>query len=148
MSGTCEDTYQNATMLRGIELEGEARNFYQIVNDVEVQQVGFCISDGDHKYGASPDALVGDDGGLEIKCPSMAVHVEYLLNGKLPTTYFQQVQGGLLVTSRKWWDFVSYYPGIKPLIVRVERDEVFIGKLKSELEKFCKDLDVVVNKIK
>jgi len=145
LSGTSEETYQNGAMLRGIELEAEARNLYKMINDVEVEEVGFCLSDG---YGCSPDGLVGKDGLIEIKCPTMSVHVEYLLDGTLPSDYFQQTQGQLLVTGRKWCDFVSHYPAIKPLIIRVERDEVFIKKLESELKVFCSELNDIVKKLK
>jgi hypothetical protein len=145
LSGTSEETYQNVAMLRGIELEAEARNLYKMINDVEVEEVGFCLSDG---YGCSPDGLVGKDGLIEIKCPIMSTHVEYLLDGTLPSDYFQQTQGQLLVTGRKWCDFVSHYPAIKPLIIRVERDEVFIKKLESELKVFCSELNDIVKKLK
>lgn len=147
VSGMAEETYQNNAMLRGIELENEARNLYQVINDVEVKQVGFCLTEGKFVAGASPDGLIGDDGCIEIKCPTMAVHVGYLLDGKLPTDYFQQTQGQLFVTGRTWCDFVSYYPGIKPLIVRVERDEQFIKALTVELEIFCSELEDVIKKI-
>jgi hypothetical protein len=145
LSGTAEESYQNAAMQRGTELEAEARNLYQMINDVEVEEVGFCITDG---YGCSPDGFVGDDGLIEIKCPQMATHVGYLLDAKAPTDYFQQTQGQLLVTGRKWCDFVSHYPAIKPLIVRVERDEKFLKALKSELESFCQELKDIVEKLK
>ena len=148
VSGTVEETYQNAAMLRGIEMEEEARDLYTVVTGRTVTEVGFCISDGPFKYGCSPDGLVGDDGSIEIKCPMAATHVGYLLANKLPTDYFQQVQGQLFVTGRKWTDFVSYYPGIKPLIIRVERDEVFIAALSIELIVFCKELETIINKIK
>ena len=78
----------------------------------------------------------------------MAVHVDYLLNDKLPTTYFQQVQGQLYITECKWVDFVSYYPEMPLLVVRVERDEEFIKKLDAELSTFCKELDEVEAKIR
>lgn len=146
ITGMPEETYQNAAMVRGCEMEAEARMFYEMTNDCKVEQVGFCLADGG--WGCSPDGLVNGDGLIEIKCPSMAVHVGYLLDGKIPTDYFQQTQGQLLVTGRKWIDFISYYPAMKPLIVRVERDEVFIGKLQSELEKFVAELEEIVNKIK
>lgn len=145
--GIAEESYQNGAMLRGVELEAEAREFYELINDVKVEQVGFCMTD-DETIGCSPDGLVGDDGLIEIKCPSMAVHVEYMINDKLPADYFQQVQGGLFVTGRKWSDFVSYYPGIKPFIIRVERDEDFISSLDNQLKQFCEGLNEVVNKIK
>lgn len=145
VSGKQEETYQNDAMKRGVLLEDEARQLYQLMNDVAVEQVGFCVDNG---YGCSPDGLVGEDGMIEIKCPSIATHVEYILEGKLPTEYFQQVQGQLLVTGRTWCDFVSYYPGIKPLIVRVTRNEKFIDVLKAELEGFVNSLEETVNKIK
>lgn len=144
VAGKPEDSYQNGAMLRGTIMEAEARAFYELISDVKVETVGFC-SVG--KYGASPDGLV-HEGAIEIKCPSIAVHVSYLIDRKLPTDYFQQVQGGLLVTGQKWCDFVSYYPGLNPLVVRVVPDEAYQKILKSELELFCEQLDDVASKLR
>jgi putative phage-type endonuclease len=146
VSGIVEETYQNAAMLRGIETEQEARDFYNFTMSVKAQQVGLCISDC-CKWGASPDGLVGDDGLLEIKCPTVAVHVGYLLDNKLPTEYFQQVQGQLFVTGRAWCDFVSYSSGIKPLVIRVLPDMVFHAALSKELDSFCAELEQIIQKI-
>ena len=143
-----EDTFQSFSMQRGVELEAEARQYYELINDCEVRQVGLCYPNEDKKYGCSPDGLVLEDGGLEIKCPTAAVHVGYLLDGKLPSDYFQQVHGSLLVTGRRWWDFLSYYPGLRPLIIRVEPDKKFIKALEIELEKFCCELSALVEKIR
>lgn len=148
VSGFSEETYQNATMQRGIDTEAEARAFYELTNSVTVQTVGICYPDKKKRYACSPDGLVGEDGGLEIKVPLIATHVGYLLDGTFPMDYFQQVQGNLLVTGRKWWDFLSYQSGLKPLLIRVKRDETFIKALTIELEVFCKNLDDVANKIK
>ena|SRR3990167_2348833 len=145
ITGIPEEIYQNLAMQRGLELETEARNLYQVINDEIVTEVGFCMAEG---YGASPDGLVGEKGGLEIKCPTLAVHVGYLIEGILPTDYFQQVQGNLLSSGREWWDFMSYYPAMKPLIIRVKRDEIFLKSLKIELEVFCHELDRLVEKIR
>ena len=146
VAGKSDETYQNAAMIRGVEIEPEARTYYEITNGVEVEKVGFCLAEGG--YGASPDSFVGNDGGLEIKCPMISTHVGYLLDGTLPTDYFQQVQGNLLVTGRVWWDFCSYYPNIKPFVIRARRDEVFIKKLSIELEIFVQELKSVVAKLK
>lgn len=143
-SGQKEDGYQSDDMARGVELENYARSAYEFAMDVNVVQVGFCLADG---YGASPDGMIGDEGLVEIKCPKPSTHVEYLESGKLPTTYFQQVQGQLLVTERKWCDFVSYCPGLKPLIIRVDRNDDFINKLKAELEAFNEKLNALVQRI-
>lgn len=148
VSGIVEETYQNGAMLRGKEMEDEARQLYSLINGVEVQQVGFCVADGDFAYGASPDGLVGEDGCLEIKCPQMATHVGYLLENVLPLEYFQQTQGQLLVTGMKWVDFMSYYPGLKPLIIRVNPDKKFQQALRAELEKFCVELKQITERIK
>ena len=145
VSGASEETYQSAAMIRGCDLECEARNLYNFITGRFVEEVGFCLKEG---FGASPDGLVGKDGLLEIKCPLISTQVSYLLDKSLPTAYIQQVQGQLLVTGRKWCDFMSFYPGLDPLIVRVERDEEFIGLLKIELKLFCAKLADTIEKIK
>ena len=143
--GTKEETYQNAAMQRGIELEDEARLLYEISQGVKVEEVGFCL---DVQYGASPDGMVEDDGLVEIKCPSLAVHVEYVVKNELPSTYYQQVMGQLLVTGRKWCDFVSYYPGMKPFIKRVKRDSDFTILLEIELNNFNKERIKIEEKLR
>lgn len=146
IAGKPEESYQSAAMQRGTEMEEEARRYYEFTKQCDVTQVGFCVSEC-KRYGASPDGLVGDEGLLEIKCPSLAVHVGYLLEGKLPTEYFQQTQGQLFVTGRLWSDFISYYPGIKPLIIRVTPDVVFHKSLEAELNSFCGELDQIIKRI-
>lgn len=145
--GKAEETYQNAAMVRGLETEAEARAMYQIIKDAEVKDVGFCLHD-DVLAGCSPDGLIGEDGGLEIKCPGITAHVQYLIDGVLPTEYYQQVQGSLFVTGRKWWDFMSYYPGMRPLIVRVYADDDFQRSFMTQITNFCQKLTKTIEKIK
>ena len=90
--------------------------------------------------------MVGE-GIVEFKCPSLPVHVEYLLKGKLPADYFQQVHGQMMVTGVEWCDFFSFYPEIKPLMVWVEPDLKFIDKLRFELVAFCQELDETVKRL-
>ena len=148
ITGAREEAYQNGIMQRGIEMEGEARAMYEVVTGTSVAQTGLCYPDDKRLFGCSPDGLVGSDGAIEIKCPTSAVHVSYLLDGGMPTDYFQQTQGQLLVTGRECVDFVSYYPGLKSLIVRARPDNKFIEALKTELKAFCKDLDEVTEKLR
>ena len=144
--GNKEETYSNAAMQRGIELENEAREMYELITGQEVVQVGFCMNDK-KEYGCSPDGLIGEDGLIEIKCPILSTQVEYLLKKQLPTTYYQQTQGQLFITGRKWLDFVSYYPGMNPLTVRVEPDLEFHKKLAIELNLFVAELKEIITKI-
>jgi len=145
VAGIREDSYQSAAMQRGCELESEARTVYEFMTGNQVVEVGFIKCD---TAGGSPDGLINDDGGVEIKCPLISTHVGYKVSGKLPTTYFQQVQGYLYITGRQWWDFFSYYPGLKPLLVRVVPDKKFHEVLHNELIKFNEDLKKTIEKIK
>ena len=147
VAGKAEESYQSASMLRGIEMEAEAAEWYELSNDCEAQKAGLCYRDESKLYACSPDRLIGEDGLLEIKCPEIHTHVGYLLDNELPMDYFQQIQGQLFVTGRKWADFMSYYPGIKPLIVRAYRDEKFLKALHIELEKFCIELENITRRI-
>ena len=149
VTGKSEESFKSAAMERGIEMEAEARSLYELLRDTEIKQVGVCYPDEKKLCAASPDGLVGDDGLIEIKCPMSYASVGYLLDeSALLKEYFQQVHGQLFVTGRKWTDLISYYPGLKPLIVRVNRDEKFIQALSNELELFVKQLDEITEKIK
>ncbi len=146
--GISEAGYKSGAMQEGQIKEEEARETYEFITGKTVTQVGFCLAEGEYRYGASPDGLVGDGGLLEIKCPIISTHVFYLLTNVMPIDYVQQVQGQLLVTDRKWCDFMSYYPGMKPLIIRVERDNTFLISLEVELNSFVKELEIITNKIR
>ena len=148
ITGVKEEGYQNGAMQRGSEMEAEARAMYEFITGNEIKTTGVCYPDEKKAYGCSPDGLVNSDGLVEIKCPTSPVHVAYLLSGELPTEYFQQVQGQLLVTGRKYVDFFSFYPGMKPLLVKISRDEKFIKALKEGLKAFCEELDEITKKVK
>ena len=143
ITGVKEESYKNGIMERGILMEAEARDMYAFISGNEVEQVGVCFPDEKKLYGCSPDGLVGKDGQIEVKCPTSAIHVGYLLEGVLPKDYFQQVQGQLLVTGRKWLDFFSFYPGLKPLLIRIKPEKAFLGALQRELEVFCASLNEI-----
>ena len=121
-------------MQRGSKMEPESRRFYEFERNVEAKPVGFVLS-ACGRFGCSPDALVGDDGLLELKNPDPKTHFKYLMGGVLPADYFCQVHGQLIVAQRKWVDFVSYCPGAKPFIIRTEPDD-FTKDLKVQLEVF------------
>ena len=134
-------------MARGVELEPEARFRYEMETGNLVRQVGFLMHDT-LQAGASPDGLVGENGGLEIKCPSPATHVEYLRDGNLPSKYIQQVQGCLWISGRDWWDFMSYHPKMEPLIVRVFRDEEFIKALECAVIDAVQMIEILTIKFR
>jgi putative phage-type endonuclease len=131
-----EASFQSEVMIRGNQLEEEARSYYSFVTDNKVEEVTF-IKKGNIGY--SPDGLISDNGLVEIKCPLKKNHLKYLIDNKLPTKYKAQVQGGLYISEREYCDFISYHPLFKDekkmLVIRVERDEEFIKKLSDLLIK-------------
>jgi len=148
LSDQDDEMYTNADMERGIILEAEARQVYQETMPADVTQAGFITNYG---HGYSPDGLIGDDGLIEIKCPKQNTHTKYLYQGKVPSDYYAQVQGGLYITGRSWCDFISYHPNFgerKLFIFRSYRDEEFIGALAKNLEKLAKQRDDIVKKIR
>lgn len=133
---------------RGLELEPRARKYYEFITGNTSTECGLILTD-DGSAGASVDGLVGDDGQNEIKCLKRTNHVEILLADEVPEKFIPQIQGQLFVTGRKWCDFISYHPDahIQGFIKRVERDEVYIARLKSALDRFNKDLDAMIERL-
>lgn len=137
--------YTNDHMARGHEQEDDARRLFSLITDLEPIRVGF-VREG--RAGCSPDSLIGENAGLEIKCAIPAVQIERLQLGRLPPEHVAQVQGSLWVTGRDHWHFVSYCPRLPPLIVRVERDEAYIEQLAKAVEAFNEELDNIVQSIR
>ena len=141
---------------RGRDMEPRAREYYGVVKDVQPTRVGLCtrrvvalrpLKDGSVSVGgdvgASPDALVGDDGAFtRLKCPAPATHIGWLSAGAdvLPGEHRMQVQGQLWVTGRAWCDFMSYCPRLPPLLVRVEPDPKVQAALDDALPAFVSEL--------
>jgi hypothetical protein len=121
-------------MDRGTRMEQDAVNWYEVQRDIDTEEVGTILTD-DRLAGCSPDRLVGDDGGLEIKCPSAKVHVGYLL-GEGTHQYTCQVQGSMWVTGRKWWDLLIWSPLLPCILKRHEPDEEWLAAFVPIMEGF------------
>ena len=123
ITGHVEDTPTTGDMYRGIIAEPFARDYYADHHGVEVEEVGFMVRDfGTYRIGCSPDGLVGEDGGIEIKSPRAKTHIATALTGEIPAHYQAQVQAFLLVSGRSWCDFVSFHGGLPLFIKRVTPD--------------------------
>lgn len=150
LTGKKEDSYTNAAMTWGNETEPLARIAYECRTGLFVEQVDFV----DHPHlmaGASPDGLIGDDGGLEIKCPHQsAVHVETIQSG-MPSEHMAQVQGAMWITGRKWWDFVSYDPRmpehLQLYVQRIERDDKYIAELEAKVTAFLCEVESTIKQL-
>lgn len=119
--GVYEDTVSSPAMERGSEMEAEARLAYEMLSGYRVREVGLCLTD-DGLFGASPDGLIDECFGLEIKCPKLPQSLDNLLAEALPIEYSLQIQAGIYVTGREGWKWVSYYPGLPVAILHVSPD--------------------------
>lgn len=119
----------------GSEVEEFAREAFELETGKAVQQVGFLEHPQYPFAGASPDGLIGESEGLELKCPKdPAVHLARFLSG-VPAEYIPQIQGGMWVTGFKRWNFASFDPRMPKshqlLIIPVLRDEAMIARIES-----------------
>lgn len=145
LTGEPMDNYVSPDMERGKIMEDEARDLYAFMNNIEPQRVGF-IRNGDK--GASPDSLIGDKGGLEIKSAAAHIQIERLLSGDLPSEHKAQVHGNMWVCEREWWDFASYCPKLPLFTIRVFRDEDYIKSIANHVELFNIELQQTVEYIR
>lgn len=146
------ESYSNAAMQRGTELEPTAREMY-ILNqfDVTVKEVGFIPHPIIENAGASPDGLVNDDGLIEIKCPNTWTHLEFMQSLKPKREYILQMQWQMMCTGRKWCDFVSYDDRLPDNLsfrcVRIHYDEALAQEIEAEVIKFLQELDEKIKQI-
>lgn len=145
LTGRPAESYTNVHMERGHEQEDEARKLYAFMTDAEPQRVGFIRSG---QKGCSPDSLIGENGGLEIKSALPHIQIERLEKNELPSEHRAQVQGSLWIAEREWWDFVSYCPGLPLLVVRVHRDDGYIATLAGAVNEFNAELAELVERIR
>lgn len=130
---------------RGHAMEPEARDLYQFQTGAELRRVGF-IRNG--RVGCSPDSLIGDNGGLEVKTKLPHLLIDVILKDEFPSEHRAQVQGTLWITKREWWDIAVYYRGVPLFIKRAYRDEAYIQTIATEVDRFNAELDEVVRKVR
>lgn len=122
ITGHVDETAMTADMWRGVEHEPYARDIYS-GHYQQAVECGFMRLDGDGwRLGYSPDGLVADEGLVEIKCPRPKGHLNTILADAVPAYHLPQLQAALLVSGRKWIDFVSFNAGMPLFVKRVTPD--------------------------
>ena len=149
LTGEPQDSmFMNDAMRHGVEQEPYARAEYELRTGLMVDQVGLVIHPTIERGAASPDGLVGLDGLVEIKCPKTATHLQYLVDGKVPTHYQPQMLWQMACTERQWCDFVSFDPRLPEhlqlFIRRFSRDQTRIDEIESEVRAFLAEVDAIL----
>lgn len=142
------DHYVSKPMQFGADYEGDARRAYELKAEVMVDQTGFVRHPAFEFAGASPDGLVGDEGGIELKVPKTETHLSYLLADVVPEEYKGQMYLGMICCERWWWDFCSFDPRLPdPLKLFVKRlvwDEVEAARLNAIVGGFNDSIEQTI----
>jgi len=156
-----KDNFQSSWMKYGIESEAKAIMKYEEQTKSKVCQTGLWVNPKYPFLGCSPDGLVDEEGLVEIKSLKIFKDhsVEDVISGKallskeiinrqcfriqdgkcvlrLKHAYFYQIQMQLLVTERKFCDFILYAECGEVSIKRIYRDEGVIAEIVSNLTAF------------
>jgi len=137
---------------RGHEFEPVARDMYEFIKGVDVDQVALIKTDN-HRH-VSPDGLVNSDGLIEIKTRIPSIFIEADEEGYFPIADKRQIQWSLHISERKWCDRIQYCPEMASagkkciLIDRITRDNKMIAELKVISDKFIKEMLKLASKYK
>lgn len=134
----------------GNQHEDAARSYYEFSTGNTVKELPFVFKDEKFRVGCSPDGIVNDSKGIEIKCPYNAAHfVRFLIEDKIKSEYIWQYQFSLWVLDATHWDFVQYHPSMKknPMkVLTVEKDEKKFQIFDELIPEFLNDMDEMLQK--
>lgn len=141
--------FQSWEMKWGHKYEPAGREVFESVKDIKVDTCAMIFADDGRRWHISPDFFNESERfGGEIKCYQIKAFQKCVDDNKLPTKHILQCQAGLALTGWDFWWFVAYFPGLKPFIIKVERDEPLIKTIKIEVRMFQNDLDKLIKKLK
>ena len=146
LTGDTADHFPSPAMQWGIDHEDEACSAYEIRKEVLVDLCGFIAHPSIKMTGASPDGLVGEEGILEIKCPTTKTHLETIMGGKVPAHNLHQIAWQIECTGRAWCDFVSFDPRLPAayqiFVKRITREELvpMIEDIKAQVLSFLDEI--------
>lgn len=136
LTGYTEPSYIGENALRGWADEIRARDLYSEHFQPVREIGGMCRDFGSFKLWCSPDGLVGDDGGIEVKSRQQKHQIRTVYESKVPDEHWLQVQAFLLVSGRSWIDYLSYSGGMELWRIRVEPDEGTHSAIRTACEAF------------
>lgn len=162
LTGKAAEHYVSKWMDEGKDKEPQARAAYEIAKSVDCEIIGFAFHPTITLAGASPDALIGNDGLAEFKCPKTETHLKYLLAGVVPKEYKPQMYWQMACCEREWCDFASHDPSLKNprlrtfIAPRMYRDDKIISDMETKVAQFNEhvqemiirlDPDYIANKL-
>lgn len=152
LTGKNKDRKRVPSLEHRLDLEPDARAAYEFYSDNTVELVGFIEHPRIPDAGASPDGLVGLDGGIEIKCLDYESFLDVITADAIDRDYILQMQFGMACTNRHWWDFVAYEPNmpeeLRLYVKRIERDDALIADIERDVVEFLTEVDLKVAQVR
>lgn len=96
------------------------------------------------KIGCSPDALVGEEGGVQVKSFTPNAQFGNIVEDRIEACHLLQVQMELFVTERAWWDVIYQSSGTHQIVTRVYPDEEKQGKIKEACSDFYSRVEIAM----
>lgn len=136
ITGYTEPTFQSDDMWRGVMDEPIARDLYS-KHYAPATECGFMVRDDwGFEIGYSPDGLVGDNGLIEVKSRRQKKQLLTVLADDVPAENMAQLQCGLLISGRKWIDYVSFSGGMPMWRKRATPDQRWFDAIIAAVAAF------------
>jgi putative phage-type endonuclease len=152
LTGQAVQHFVTDAMQWGTMHEDDARILYETYSGNLVIECAYFQHPTIARSGASPDGLSGEDGVIEIKCPTTGVHLETILSGEIPERHAWQMAWEIECSGRKWADFISYDPRLPGDLAyfckRYTPDPAFLESLRDEARKFLAELDALEARVR
>lgn len=146
VSGFTDPTFISNDMFRGIDDEPRAVAVYSEHYE-PVKASGFMVRDDwGFEIGYSPDGLVGADGLVEVKSRRQRIHLRHVIADEVPASVMPQLQCALLVSGRKWIDYISYSGGMALWTKRVTPDERWFDAIVLAVNTFERAAEQMADK--
>ncbi len=153
-----QESFQSYDMIRGTELEPEARAFLNTYLGIELMEVGWLQCEENEYIGISPDGITEDETiSAEIKCPAAKKHLVTIRKNEIPDDNIDQCIHYFTVNPKlEKHYFLSYRPEnkYKPAFIKeltrdslVDRGWKIKGKIKEDRglgikEYVCENPDI------
>jgi putative phage-type endonuclease len=152
LTGLNADNYVSPAMQWGIDNEQFAVAAYEIERDVMLEPGGFAMHPEIKWFGASPDRRIGENGLLEVKCPTSRTHLRYLIENVVPIEYQPQMLAEMACSEREYVDFVSFDPrfppGLQLFVKRFERNDELIAIMETEIRQFLTEVEAMEKQVR
>jgi putative phage-type endonuclease len=151
LTGLSSNHFVTNEMKWGAEQEEYARSAYEQRCSLMVEPVCFAVHPALDFTGGSPDGLVGDDSGIEIKCLTTGRHLGIWKSREVPQEYADQIQWNMVCCEREKWDFVCFdsrLPAhLQLLVIPVAYDEKRVAELEAEVCKINAEVEQMIEEL-